>query len=259
MAFESAHWRHPQVEVLTKWGVLSGKLIFSRVLTLTTMGSVYVIRAQQARLEQNSRVWRRIEGRARRVVTAAASLSARVVQEKGDMYHADWRTNEGGALSELFTSESGPKLTGSCFLLSFWKTDWDTRQTHHLLMISGWDTLDIYFTLFHKVGPPEGNCWNDVHVAKLAPSNLTRVAKILKATTTGASTFWFRKKIMINYGLWTLCTQPISRTDPHQFFLLDFTCSFGSWPTPPIPKSRRWWTFKKHLVPFSDVRDLVGI
>ena len=74
---------------------------------------------------------------------------------------------------------------------------------------------DGYFTLFHKVGPPEGNCWNDVHVAKLAPSNLTRYAKILKATTTGASTFWFRKKIMINYGLWTLCTQPISRTDPH--------------------------------------------
>lgn len=57
---------------------------------------------------------------------------------------------------------------------------------------------DGYFTLFHKVGPPEGNCWNDVHVAKLAPSNLTRYAKILKATTTGASTFWFRKKIMIN-------------------------------------------------------------
>ena len=116
------------MEVLTKWGVLSGKLIFSRVLTLTTMGSVYVIRAQQARLEQNSRVWRRIEGRARRVVTAAASLSARVVQEKGDMYHADWRTNEGGALSELFTSESGPKLIGSCFLLSFW----NRKQTETL-------------------------------------------------------------------------------------------------------------------------------
>ena len=75
-------------------------------LTLTTMSSIYVIRAQQARLEQNSRVWRRIEGRARRVVTAAASLTARVVEEKGDMYHADWRRNEGGALSELFTSES---------------------------------------------------------------------------------------------------------------------------------------------------------
>lgn len=93
-----------QVEIITKWGVISGKLIFSRVLTLTTMSSMYVIRAQQARFEQNSRVWRRIEGRARRVVTAAASLTAYVVEETEDMYHSDWRT-EGGALAELFTSE----------------------------------------------------------------------------------------------------------------------------------------------------------
>lgn len=94
------------VEVVTRWGVISGKLIFSRVLTLTTMSSIYVIRAQQAKLEQNSRVWRRIEGRARRVVSAAASLTARVVQEEGDMFHADWRADSGGALSELFTSEA---------------------------------------------------------------------------------------------------------------------------------------------------------
>ena len=93
-----------QVEIITKWGVISGKLIFSRVLTLTTMSSMYVIRAQQARFEQNSRVWRRIEGRARRVVTAAASLTAYVIEETEDMYHSDWRT-EGGALAELFTSE----------------------------------------------------------------------------------------------------------------------------------------------------------
>eukprot|EP00438_Fugacium_kawagutii_P011244 Skav211185 [mRNA] locus=scaffold884:195310:199667:+ [translate_table: standard] len=93
------------VEVVTRWGVISGKLIFSRVLTLTTMSSIYVIRAQQAKLEQNSRVWRRIEGRARRVVSAAANLTARVVQEDGDMFHADWRTDSRGVLSELFTSE----------------------------------------------------------------------------------------------------------------------------------------------------------
>ncbi|CAK9015631.1 unnamed protein product [Durusdinium trenchii] len=94
-----------EVEVVTRWGVLSGKLIFSKVLTLTTMSSIFVVRAQQVRLEKNSRVWRRIEARARRAVSQAASLAARVVKERSDMYHGEWRCSEGGALSELFTSE----------------------------------------------------------------------------------------------------------------------------------------------------------
>mmetsp|Transcript_34513 Transcript_34513/g.80540 ORF Transcript_34513/g.80540 Transcript_34513/m.80540 type:complete len:598 (+) Transcript_34513:32-1825(+) len=94
-----------EVEVLTKWGVIAGKLIFSRVLTLTTMSSIYVIRAQQARVEKNSRVWRRIEGRARRVVSQAAHLAARVIEEPGDTLHNQWRLAQGGALSELFTTE----------------------------------------------------------------------------------------------------------------------------------------------------------
>ncbi|CAE7791347.1 BSU1 [Symbiodinium sp. CCMP2456] len=94
-----------EVEVLTKWGVIAGKLIFSQVLTLTTMSSIYVIRAQQARVEKNSRVWRRIEGRARRVVSQAAHLAARVIEEPGDTLHNQWRLAQGGALSELFTTE----------------------------------------------------------------------------------------------------------------------------------------------------------
>ena len=62
-----------------------------------------MIRAQKAKLEQilfmslllismprNSRVWRRIEGRARRVVNQAALVTERVVAEKADMFHYEW-------------------------------------------------------------------------------------------------------------------------------------------------------------------------
>ncbi|CAK9055279.1 Serine/threonine-protein phosphatase BSU1 (Bri1 suppressor protein 1) [Durusdinium trenchii] len=94
-----------EVEVLTRWAVIAGKLMFSSH-TLDTVSSIFVLRAMQARLEKSSRVGGWIESRARKVVSQAASLTVQVMEEDGDMYHTDWRSGQrAGALSELFTPE----------------------------------------------------------------------------------------------------------------------------------------------------------
>eukprot|EP00440_Ansanella_granifera_P056997 gb/GFBE01061788.1/.p1 GENE.gb/GFBE01061788.1/~~gb/GFBE01061788.1/.p1 ORF type:complete len:603 (+),score=106.49 gb/GFBE01061788.1/:1-1809(+) len=94
-----------EVEVLTRWAVLAGKVIFHRVLTLTTMSSMFVNRAKMVRADKNPTVWRRIQGRAWRVVNKAAALAGRISKESVDRLDSEWKLAEGGALTDLFTSE----------------------------------------------------------------------------------------------------------------------------------------------------------
>ncbi|CAE8601221.1 unnamed protein product [Polarella glacialis] len=93
-----------QVEVLTRWGILAGKLIFHRVLTLTTMSSIFVGKVQIARGLQVASVWKRVQNRAKRVVEKAKRLTQVICEIPPDILDSECQSPF-GFLKELFTSE----------------------------------------------------------------------------------------------------------------------------------------------------------
>lgn len=93
------------IEVNTRWGVVVGKCLHSRVLPVTTMAYKSI---GKRRWEHNkalkSSLWRRMTGRASRIVDQARFLAKRIGQEPVDRYDFEW--NEGqGLLCYLFSEE----------------------------------------------------------------------------------------------------------------------------------------------------------
>jgi len=93
------------VEVVTRWGVLAGKVLNFRVLAITTTINSFITR-KQMEASKGMGLWKRVESRARRIVDGARQMCRRVAEDP-DCMDGSWRTDEAhdSVLSELLTPE----------------------------------------------------------------------------------------------------------------------------------------------------------
>lgn len=92
-----------EIEVISRWGVFAGKILFQRVLAFATLSSMFVARVQRVRGLKQSMLWRRVASRARRVVANASIMATRVARESLDCQDSNWQKHD--TLTGLFTSE----------------------------------------------------------------------------------------------------------------------------------------------------------
>eukprot|EP00930_Biecheleria_cincta_P028709 TRINITY_DN20021_c0_g1_i1.p1 TRINITY_DN20021_c0_g1~~TRINITY_DN20021_c0_g1_i1.p1 ORF type:complete len:634 (+),score=127.66 TRINITY_DN20021_c0_g1_i1:50-1951(+) len=93
------------VEVTSKWGVLLGKVLYSRVLAMHTASSTYMGRSREAK-PQKSTVASSVKKRAQDTVKQARKLAKLISQETEDCFDCDWTSGVGkNLLSWMFTSE----------------------------------------------------------------------------------------------------------------------------------------------------------
>jgi len=90
------------VEAITRWGVLAGKVLYYRVLAFTTIGNRLISRSKNERSKRDG-VWKRVQGRARRVTEQARALARRVANEPVDRLDSEW--TEESLLTTLFSTE----------------------------------------------------------------------------------------------------------------------------------------------------------
>jgi diadenosine tetraphosphatase ApaH/serine/threonine PP2A family protein phosphatase len=93
------------VEVVTRWGVLAGKVLNFRVLAMTTTINSFITR-KQMEASKGLGLWTRVESRARRIVDGARELCRKVAADP-DCMDGSWRADEAhdAVLSELLTPE----------------------------------------------------------------------------------------------------------------------------------------------------------
>lgn len=94
-----------RVEVTSKWGVLIGKVLYSRVLAMNHSSSTYMGRSREAK-PQKSTLASSVKKRAQDTVKQARKVAKLIAEETEDCFDCDWTSIVGkDLLSWMFTSE----------------------------------------------------------------------------------------------------------------------------------------------------------